>query len=118
MIKINIMYMGQPATAACDELCCKAWGSHSRPKRFLDEDGDDFKYISDDEFDIAPCPDTVEGWESKPQSIKDRLNKWCVRECERCYMGPPNQEIVWPTFPKIPNYKLGKMAVQNRLEAI
>lgn len=119
MIKINIMYMGQPATAACDELCHKAWGEHSRPKRLLDESGDNFEYISDDEFEIVLYPDTIEGGEKKPERVQGRLNRWCVRECERCYMGPPDQEIVLPDLSKkTPNYKLAKVAVQNRLEAI
>ena len=118
MIKIDIMYMGEPATVACDELCHKAWGFHSRPKLFLDENKDDYKFMSDDEFDIAPYPDTIEGTEKKPKRVKSRLNRWCVREFERCYIGPPDNEIVLPTFPRVPNYRLAEVAVHNRLEAI
>lgn len=93
MIKKDITFMGQRALVACDEQCDKAWGSHSRPKIYLDENNeDDWAWLADDELETAPeNPDTYEGGEGKPLTKEKRLNKWCVRECERCYLSPPRQ---------------------------
>jgi len=91
MIQKNITYCGQRIIVACDEKCNKAWGMNSRPKEYFDENNeDDYTYLSDDELGEAPIdPGTYEGFEmaGKPETKEERLNKWCVRECERSYRG-------------------------------
>lgn len=81
-----VTYFGQPMAVACDAKCHKAWGINSRPKIPLDPtDEDDFVYLADDQLGDAPDdPGTYEGGDAKPQSPDARMNKWCVRECERC----------------------------------
>jgi len=121
MIKKDIIYFGQPAVIACDERCDKAWGYHDRPKRYLAGETvneDDFEFIADDEFIVAPRPDTYEGGVGKPRSNEPKLNKWCSRECERCFFGPPDKEIILPIFGKTPGYKFMKKGVQKRLAAV
>lgn len=90
MIQRDIIYFGQSIVVACDEKCNKAWGMNSRPKEYFDNNEDDYAYLSDDELGDAPInPGTYEGFEmtGKPQTKEERLNKWCVRECERSYRG-------------------------------
>ena len=54
-------------------------------KKQLSSNIDDFEYISDNEFIEAPTdPGTYEGGCAKPKNEKEKLNKWCIRECERC----------------------------------
>lgn len=85
--------MGQPVTVACDGRCEKAWGSHRRPRLQLGYALADFAYLADDELGDAPVdPGTHEGDEAKPTSPEQRLNKWCVRECERSVMVDRNDE--------------------------
>lgn len=93
MIEKEIIYYGQIAKIACDEKCEKAWGISSRPTIQLDEnDEDDYVYLSDDELGVAPVdPGTYEGGDAKPVSKEERMNKWCIRECERCCMSNPSE---------------------------
>ena len=79
---VNIItFFGQKAKIACDEKCEKAWGLNSRP--IVDEE-----YLTDDQLGVAPVdPGTIEGADKKPIFDEDKLNKWCVRECERCNLG-------------------------------
>ncbi len=81
-----VRYFDQPIAVACDIKCHKAWGINSRPRvTFGTADDNDFAYVPDDELDIAPAdPGTYEGGHSKPRTPEQRMNKWCVRECERC----------------------------------
>ena len=116
MIQKQITYCGQPATIACDERCDKAWGVNVRPKRHLRGDpqeqgisseeqmlrDDDYEFLSDDELGEAPAhPGTAEGMDIKPQKTRERMNKWCVRECERCYISHPGR---WADAPVLPDY--------------
>ena len=79
-----ITWYGEPAAVACDGKCNKAWGINSRPRRQLSDDEDDYVYLSDAETGEAPLnPGTYEGDCSKPHPDSAKLNKWCVRECER-----------------------------------
>ena len=93
MIKKDILYFGRKAIIACDEKCEKAWGINSRPTIKLDkEDDDDVAFLSDEELGLAPKdPGTYEGGHAKPIDREDRLNKWCCRECERCYLSSPDE---------------------------
>lgn len=85
----RITFMGIPAAVACDARCDKAWGRSSRPRQQLSDDEDDFEWLGDDELGTAPAdPGTCEGSDSKP--ALPVLNRWCVRECERCAMTPPD----------------------------
>lgn len=93
-----IVYFGQRAKVACDGNCAKAWGRSQRPTR----DGED-DYVPDAELGIAPVdPGTYEGEDSKPLSVTQFPNKWCVRECERCVMSRPGE---WNLPVKIPEFK-------------
>ncbi|KEI83980.1 hypothetical protein N493_18890 (plasmid) [Clostridium botulinum B2 433] len=93
MIEKEIIYFGQKTKIACDGKCEKAWGINSRPKVQLDKNNeDDYAYLSDDELGVAPVDlGTYEGGYAKPVNDKDKLNKWCCRECERCCMSKPNK---------------------------
>jgi len=83
----RISYFGQPVLVGCDARCDKAWGHQSRPRVDLDpNDDDDCMWLADDELGVAPQdPGTYEGGHGKPARPDDRLNKWCVRECERSF---------------------------------
>ena len=86
MPESQVISFGQPMKVACDGNCQKAWGVSCRPKKQLSEDPDDYYYLFDGELDNAPTdPGTAEGGEIKPLSALYFPNKWCVRECERCY---------------------------------
>lgn len=104
MAEKMIIYFGKPARVACDELCTKAWGINSRPSVQLSEDEDDYEYLADSELPEAPAdPGTYEGGQGKPASAIGFPNKWCVRECERCAMTPPdcpNDVLVLPDLTK------------------
>jgi hypothetical protein len=87
-----ITYAGQPAKVRCDEKCNKAWGGNSRPKNQLSDDEDDWEYLSDSELGEAPTdPGTYEGSDAKPTNDAEKMNRWCVRECERCRMSKPGE---------------------------
>lgn len=50
----------------------------------LSDDPDDYAYLADDEVGTAPIdPGTYEGGHAKPLPDSEKMNKWCVRECER-----------------------------------
>lgn len=88
MIARQIVYFSQPAVVICDAKCGKAWGIHGRPRVSLSDDPDDFAYLADNEVGEAPAdPGTYEGGHAKPACPDERLNKWCVRACERCTMS-------------------------------
>lgn len=86
MIGKSFLYFGQPIAAICDAQCHKAWGISQRPRiNFDPNDPDDNALLADDELGDAPVdPGTYEGGYGKPQHPDERMNKWCVRECERC----------------------------------
>ena len=104
----RICFAGQPAVVDCDRKCRKAWGMNNRPRTQLSDDPDDYVFLADGELGKAPKdPGTCEGGEAKPgNKHTGPLNKWCVRECERCVMADPNEELVLPDFdnpkPNIP----------------
>jgi hypothetical protein len=86
-----IIYFGQPARVACDGRCSKAWGINSRPRVQVSQNEDDYAWKADGEFGEAPAnPGTYEGGQGKPRVVTCaiHMNKWCVRECERCVMTP------------------------------
>ena len=92
-----VKYFGTPLAFGCDGKCKKAWGLNSRPKVMLGADIggdiDDFVYKADCDIGTAPQdPGTYEGadLEAKPLPHEEKLNRWCLRECERstsCDMG-------------------------------
>ena len=95
MIRKSITFCGQPATIACDANCEKAWGLNSRPRRADDS------FVPDPELGTAPVdPGTTEGGHPKPRTPEERLNKWCARECERCWLSPPGE---WGSEPDLPD---------------
>jgi len=101
MLKKEIVYFGKNVVAACDGKCNKSWGFNSRPRVQLSEDEDDIAWLSDNELGEAPeDPGTYEGDYGKPLSVNsgEDLNKWCVRECERCKIFELNEEIKLRNF--------------------
>lgn len=99
MLKKRIIYFGQPALISCDGRCDKAWGRNSRPWR--DPEAEEPDYLGDDELGTAPeNPGTFEGGESKPSGVPltdaNRMNRWCARECERCKLSRPGEELERP----------------------
>jgi hypothetical protein len=103
VISKRITYCGKSATIACDARCDKAWGRNSRPRvRRLPDGGKDFDapYAADEDLGTAPeDPGTYEGGEGKPLEPEARLNRWCCRECERCWMSPPGRPDATPELP-------------------
>lgn len=101
MFKKDIIYFGNSVVAACDGKCSKAWGLNSRKSVQLSDDEDDIAWLSDNELGVAPDdPGTYEGCDGKPINATsgEDLNKWCVRECERCNIFKRNEEIKLRTF--------------------
>lgn len=100
----TITYFMQPARVACDGKCGKAWGRNNRPRVKLSDDEDDFEWLADDELGEAPVdPGTYEGSDAKPIGARgpEEMNKWCVRECERCTMtkaGEPDAPLQLKDF--------------------
>lgn len=89
-----ITFCGQKAKVACDGRCDKAWGINARPRVQLGDGSnpDDYAWLADDEVGEAPTdPGSTEGWQGKPIGATgpEHMNKWCVRECERCEMSEP-----------------------------
>lgn len=83
----EVVYCGKTVIVTCDGKCEKAWGMHSRPKVILDND--EIEFLTDEELGTAPKnPGTYEGVDGKPLNAKSGadMNRWCVRECERCEM--------------------------------
>lgn len=100
-MKKQILYFKKTVEVACDEKCNKAWGSSSRPKVYLDDDPDNFAFLTDDELPEAPeDPQTYEGGQAKPTSKSQIPNKWCVRECERCVLYDIGKPKELPDFSK------------------
>lgn len=103
----SITYFFQAAIVACDGRCDKAFGINTRPKLPNDDDDAERVYLGDKEVGTAPDdPGSYEGGQGKPFAAfhagnPDRLNKWCVRECERSVMVRPGQKIVLPVFPRV-----------------
>lgn len=94
-----IKYCGFDVKVGCDEKCNKAWGINDRPFIKLSKDGDDYAWLSDDELGEAPVSSrTIEGDTSKPFTKNFMLNKWCVRQCERCAMSNINQSHLPLTY--------------------
>ena len=102
MINKTITFLGQTAIVACDEKCEKAWGINKRKKKYLSTTNKDkWEFYSDDELKIAPIdPKSYEGGYGKPINKDDRLNRWCVRQCERHFFGKPGDKIILPDFSK------------------
>ena len=97
----RITYFDQPAIVDCDRNCRKAWGINARPRTQLSADDDDYAFLADDELSDAPAdPGTYEGGHGKPRSPDHFPNKWCVRECERCEMVRPGEDLILPDFTK------------------
>jgi hypothetical protein len=93
MLKKEIIYFEQKALIACDGKCEKAWGTNNRPRiQLSEEDEDDWVWLADTELGLAPRDiGTYECEDGKPRNKTEKLNKWCCRECERCYMSRPNE---------------------------
>ena len=93
MIFKTVVYFGREKIIACDKQCEKAWGITNRPKINLSKtDEDDYAFLSDNELGIAPIDATIyEGGDGKPNKSEEKLNKWCIRQCERCYIGEINK---------------------------
>lgn len=101
MIQRDILSWGQPCTLACDAKCNKAWGINHRPSHQLSDDIDDYEWLSDDELGEAPADTGVyEGGHPKPRTPEERLNKWCMRECERSVVVDRGGVIALPDFSK------------------
>ncbi len=87
---------------ACDAKCHLAWGHDSRTKHYFgdpEEEPDDFESLSDGELGEAPKDN------GQPTTPEDRLNKWCVRECERGRTFEDGEEIQLPNYAnRIANY--------------
>lgn len=98
MITARWTYFDHPLTAACDERCDKAWGMMDRPHVVPDDH--ESPYVADD--DLGDAPTVVGSWEgrhTKPATPEDRLNKWCVRACERCWWSPLGEPDATPVLP-------------------
>src|SRR5579885_2534052 len=100
MLTREILFFGYPYVFACDGRCDKAWGTNSRPSlRLSVTDEDDWVWKADGELGQAPAdPGTYECDEAKPRTSEERLNKWCVRECERGGRFEPGEEIKLSDF--------------------
>lgn len=97
MLMKDVLYFGKPVTVGCDEQCHKAWGINNRPKRQLSDDPDDYVFLADHELGFAPAdPGTYEGECAKPREKSERMNKWCVRECERNAMEDKGTPLTLP----------------------
>lgn len=85
IIQREVTAYGRKVHFGCDGNCGKAWGINARPKvQFAEDDEDDVAWLADGEIGEAPIdPGTYEGRDAKPTSADARLNKWCLRECER-----------------------------------
>ena len=94
----SILFCGSTVAVSCDGKCHKAWGMNHRPSvRLNPHDEDDYAYKADHELGEAPVdPGTYEGSCAKPDQPEDRLNKWCVRECERSSKHNMNLPITEP----------------------
>lgn len=104
----EIVFAMSPQTVGCDGKCQKAWGIQMRPQCRLSEDEDDYVYYKDSVLGRAPNdPGTSEGSHIKPYGDGHiKLNKWCVRQCERSDMVEHGKELAIPDLenptPNIP----------------
>jgi hypothetical protein len=100
MIAKQILYFGHKLILACDACCEKAWGINNRPRlQVSPTDEDDYAFQADGELEEAPAdPGTVEGGDCKPRLPRERLNKWCCRECERSVRVKPGEDCELPDF--------------------
>src|SRR5271157_5191566 len=102
----QIVFFGQKAKVGCDNKCHKAWGRNGRLQLYFHNDAspafvgyvydihdgqideDNMAWLPDYLLGIAPAdPETYEGGHAKPTDPAEdpaKMNKWCVRECERC----------------------------------
>lgn len=99
----KVVYLNKPVIVSCDENCNKAWGIRLRPKETLSNDPSDYVYLSDGELGDAPVnPGTIIHGELKPLDNDQKLNKWCVKECERCIIVEEEEgkEFSYPDFSK------------------
>jgi hypothetical protein len=107
MKKKEILFFGKKRIVACDNKCHKAWGINERPKKQLDNnDPDDYYFLPDQKLGIAPSISKYEECD-KNKPVKDELNKWCVRQCERSKIFNLNEEIKLPDFSK-PYYNISR----------
>ena len=84
----TIIYFDRQTRVWCDGKCEKAWGINGRNYH-----PDDTMFTDEEMVGDAPAnPGTYEGRDAKPTAYPDPnkhvLNKWCIRECERCEMLP------------------------------
>lgn len=101
MLKKKIVFFGNTCYACCDGNCAKAWGICARPTV---KEGNTIFMVSDTMFDKAPDdPGTYEGCDGKPEIKGSQdMNKWCVRQCERCTIFDSEEEI---EESKLPSFK-------------
>jgi len=101
LIKKEIRTFDKKEIVACDAKCNKAWGICQRPKKVLDEkEPDNFYFLPDGALGKAPeDPGEYEGRCAKPTNDKERLNKWCVRQCERSLRMKINDNITEDFLP-------------------
>lgn len=99
VFSIQVLYLGQQVVFACDGKCSKAWGVGARPREVLGV-VDDYYLLPDSALGEAPArPKTTEGGDCKPSSPL-RMNKWCMRQCERSSRFRPGDELVVRDFSK------------------
>jgi hypothetical protein len=83
-----LSFAGVLTRVACDGRCSKAWGIDHRPRERV---RGGVAWLSDLELGDAPtAPGTYEGGHPKPMLVTDPgdMNRWCVRQCERCVQTP------------------------------
>lgn len=101
----EIVFYGEDAVVLCDGKCEKAWGINTRSRVVITEgDDDDYYFLPDGELGIAPDdPGTYEGGHAKPVKSDgpDRMNKWCIGECERALILEPLHD----PFKRPPNFE-------------
>ena len=97
MLAKAITFLGQSAVLICDNGCAQAWGLNSRPT--VEVAGRTF-YISDNEQRAPDNPGTEEGGHMKPANVENayKLNRWCVRECERSTLVQSGEEFKLPDW--------------------
>lgn len=90
MLIASISFFGDRCVHVCDGRCDKAWGINGRPSRKLSDEPDDYVFLGDGELGTAPYPHSWEGGDGRPsdEPLTDatKINKWCVRECERGHL--------------------------------
>lgn len=101
-LRKSITAYGKRLALVCDGRCDKAWGINGRPKTMLGKHEDDFVWKPDANLGAAPGPgQTVvlsEGGHMKPSAVPltsaERMNKWCLRECERADSFEEGEAVV------------------------